>query len=75
MTATTVTMMRPETIPTTTGTTLTRGTVGGKHKIMYSTHSQTCYTYMVVEELWWEGYWETRYSQMNNQQCEMILKR
>ena len=50
MTATTVTMMRPETTPTTTATTLTRGAVGGKHKIMYNTHSQSCYTYMVTEE-------------------------
>ena len=67
MTATTVTMMTPvETTPTTTGT-LTRGAVGRKHKLMYYTHSQTCYTYMVTEEEWREGYWVIQYSQMNNQ--------
>ena len=65
MTATTVTMMTP--VDTTPITTLTRGAVGRKHKLMYCTHSQTCYTYMVTEEEWREGYWVIQYSQMNNQ--------
>ena len=48
-TTTTVTMMRPvETAPTTTGK-LTRGAVG-ENKLIFCTHSQTCYTYVVVEE-------------------------
>ena len=34
--------------------TMTRDAVGRKHKLMYSTHSQSCYTYMVAKELWWE---------------------
>ena len=49
---TTMTMMTPvETTPTTTATILTRDAVGRKkHELMYSTHWQTCYTYMVAEE-------------------------
>ena len=51
MTTTTVTMMRPVETATTTTTTgkLTRGAVG-ENKLIFCTHSQTCYTYMVVEE-------------------------
>ena len=46
-TRTTVTMMRPiETAPTTTRK-LTRG-AGGENKLIFCTHSQTCYT-----RTWW----------------------
>ena len=51
MITTTVTMITlVETTPTTTGKILTRDAVEEENKLMYSTHSQIYYTYMVTEK-------------------------